>query len=356
MKVHVVCRTDQLDWILGKIARQLVKELSHLVQVSLGSEPDGSAQINHYVWYDDFHGASSTATIGITHIDSIRKLELIQEQLKLAAAGICLSSNLMENLIHAGLPRDRLCYVNPSHDGIIAAKKIRIGITTRLYPPDPCKREWMLDELTSHIAPVDFSFSIMGSGWDTIVQTLRSRGFEVTYHPNFDLEHYRSIVPTFDYYLYLGWDDGSMGFLDALHAGVKTIATRQGFHLDIEGGLTHPIDDLDSLVAVFLGIAQKKNARSNSVRDLTWPHYARKHLEIWEYLLSGHQNARSTYRDGLNSLLDPEPRNDLARGQAFRAELEKIDQKRAELQFTETRKQQDGSTKLRTENDAPPIL
>ena len=332
MKVHVVCRTSELDWILGKIARQLVRELEPMVQVSLGPKPDPSAHINHYVWYADFHGRTEPATIGITHIDSPGKFELIQEQLKSALAGVCLSSKHMEDLIHAGIPSNKLCYVNPSHDGIIAPKKLHIGITTRAYMPDPCKREWMLEELTNRIDPVDFSFSIMGSGWDAIVQTLRHREFGVAYYCNFNLEQYRAIVPTFDYYLYLGWDEGSMGLLDALHAGVKTIATSQGFHLDIKGGLTHPIDNLDSLVSVFVGIAQEKNARTNSVRELTWPHYARKHLEIWEYLLSGQQSVGgSMYLDGLNSLLAGQ-RKDPAQGQAFRAELEQIDQKRAELQ------------------------
>lgn len=215
------------------------------------------------------------------------------------------------------------------------AEKIRIGITTRLYTPDPCKREWMLQQLAEMIDPLDFSFTIMGAGWDTIVQTLRSKKFEVAYYPEFHLGQYRALVPTFDYYLYLGWDEGSMGFIDALFAGVKTIATRQGFHLDIRGGLTHPIDDLDTLLGVFSRLAQEKNALRSSVCELTWGHYARKHLEIWEYLLSDRQvGVSSAYQDGLNSLLDPGPPRDYARGNAFRAELLAIDEKRTELQRT----------------------
>src|SRR5258708_23065219 len=69
-KVRVVCRTDELDWILGKIARQLVRELEPLVEVSLGPAADAAADMNHYVWYDDYRDGSERATIGITHIDS----------------------------------------------------------------------------------------------------------------------------------------------------------------------------------------------------------------------------------------------------------------------------------------------
>lgn len=332
MNVRVICRQDQLGWILGKIATRLVTELETLVDVSLGTGPDSSADINHYVWYDDYDGRVETATIGITHIDSIRKFELIQSQLESARAGICLSRSHMEDLVHAGIPSHTLCYVNPPHDGIIVRKKIHIGISTRLYPPDPCKREWMLLELAERIDPGDFAFTIMGSDWDAIVHALRSKGFSVAYYAEFNLEKYREIVPTFDYYLYLGWDEGSMGLLDALHAGVKTIATCQGFHLDIHGGLTHPIDDLDSVIAVFSSIAREKNERSHAVHEWTWPNYARKHLDIWEYLLSGPGRIpASRFRDGVNSLVAVLPR-DAARGQDFLSELRRIDRMRIEFQ------------------------
>jgi hypothetical protein len=331
MKVRIVCRTDQLDWILGKIARQLVRELEPLVDVSLGPLPDDAAQINHHVWYDDYRGGGAPATIGITHIDSIRKLEMVRDQLESALAGICMSRQQMTDLIHAGLPRQKLCYVTPAHDGVITPRKIHVGITTRLYTPDPCKREWMLEELARQIQPSDFCFSIMGAGWEPIVAALRQRGFEVDYFAEFSLDRYRVLLPTFDYYLYLGWDEGSMGFLDALQAGVKTIATAQGFHLDVEGGLTHPIGSPESLLAVFEEIARERRIRTSSVRELTWALYARKHLEIWQYLLAqGGRTVTNTYADGLNSLVGPGPVRDPARGRAYRAELHQIDQERAE--------------------------
>jgi hypothetical protein len=336
MRVRLVCNTGELDWILGKIAKKLMGELEPLVQeVSLKPEPDPRADINHYVWYSDFRADNQPATIGITHIDSFRKFELVQRQLDLALAAICLSRRHMEDLIQIGLSANKLCYVNPAHDGIITPKKIHIGITTRAYlvDADPCKREWMLEQLADFINPNDFVFSIMGSGWDAIVQALRRRGFEVTYYPHFNLERYRTIVPTFDYYLYLGWDEGSMGLLDALHAGVKTIATPQGFHLDIKGGLTYYFDDFESLRSVFGRIAKEKNDLTDSVRGLTWSHYARKHLEIWEYLLTGRLNTgRSPYTDGLNSLLESKPPKDLIRAQLFQAELEQIGKMREDLQ------------------------
>jgi hypothetical protein len=326
-----VCRTDQLDWILGKIARNLVRELSPLVSATLGPVPDPGADVNHYVWYDDFKGATPSATLGITHIDSVRKLTLVRAQLETALAGICLSSAHMADLVHAGVPRAKLCWITPCHDAVLRPKKLRIGITTRLYTPDPCKREWLLVDLLRSIDPADFCFTIVGSGWDDIVGAMRERGFEVSHEPGFDLERYRETVPTFDYYLYLGWDEGSMGTIDALHAGIPTIATPQGFHLDIEGGVTHPIHDLDSLVSVFTEIARPKRARREAVAGLTWESYARRHLEIWQYLLTGARAAPRGPHGGLASLLDPEPAPDPSRGSAFVDEIRRIDETRSRL-------------------------
>ena len=42
-----------------------------------------------------------------------------------------------------------------------------------------------------------------------------------------------------------------MGFLDACAAGVKTIVTPQGYHLDAMRGITHGFKELPELVAIF---------------------------------------------------------------------------------------------------------
>ena len=78
-----------------------------------------------------------------------------------------------------------------------------------------------------------------------------------------------------------------MGFLDALAAGVPTIVTPQGFHLDVPGGITHPFMGIGELVAVFKSIARELDRRTESVKDLTWAEYARRHETIWQAVLTG---------------------------------------------------------------------
>jgi glycosyltransferase involved in cell wall biosynthesis len=114
---------------------------------------------------------------------------------------------------------------------------------------------------------------------------MRERGFEVEYFDRFSYSAYCTLMPSLDYYLYLGRDEGSMGFLDALAAGVPTIVTRQGFHLDVPDGISYPFDDMSELQAVFSDIADLKRKRMQAVSTLTWSRYAHQHLLVWEHLL-----------------------------------------------------------------------
>ena len=75
-----------------------------------------------------------------------------------------------------------------------------------------------------------------------------------------------------------------MGFLDALSAGVKTIVTPQGFHLDVEKGIDYSCRTIDQFTNVLYDLQYEREKRIASVADWTWENYAKKHMEVWEYL------------------------------------------------------------------------
>jgi hypothetical protein len=288
MKIHVVCYDDYHAWILGKIARRLHAALQAMgMDVSMSRTSDPLAEINHHIIYDDWVArVPAVETVMITHIVNDDELNMVRRQLIDCGVdmGICMSSATVHQLAQSGVPRERLCFINPAQDGTMRPRQMVIGLTTRLYP-DARKREHLLEELAESISPGDFRFAIMGGGWETIVARLRERGFQVEYTDHFDDAVYHALIPGLDYYLYLGNDEGSMGFLDALAAGVPTIVTRQGFHLDVPGGITYAFQDLGDLRLVFTEIAATRRKRMQSVSALTWPENARKHLLLWEYLL-----------------------------------------------------------------------
>lgn len=285
MKVCIVCYEDVNAWILGKFAKKLQDNLRLLgVEACISKRPDLLADINHHIIYYNYNGEHSTIdTVMITHIDTDQKLELISKQLQVAEMGICMSSDTVNKLAAKGILRNKLCHILPAHDEIFKPRPLQIGITSRIYN-DGRKREYLLTQLSDKISPDDFAFKIMGAGWDNIVCTLRIKGFKVEYFEKFDYEQYKHLVPTFDYFLYLGLDEGAMGFIDALAAGVPTIVTPQGYHLDAT--ISHSFVTLDELVAVFKGISQKRQSLVSSVSEWTWQKYAEKHLSIWRSLIN----------------------------------------------------------------------
>ena len=305
MKVRIVCYEDVELWILGKFATKLRENLLAMgIQADIAKVPDPTADINHHIIYFDYDGRkNSTDTVMITHLDSEWKIEKVRAQLRNAELGICMSAETARMLESKGVPGDRLCHVLPAHDGVMRPRAINIGLTSKIHG-DGRKREHLLPRLAGGISNEDFRFTIMGAGWEGIVDSLRALGFSVEYHDAFDFELNKRLVPQFDHYLYLGLDEGAMGFVDALAAGVPTIATPQGYHLDAPGGLVAPFTTFEELEEVFRRLSDRRRMLTESVKTWTWRDYAAKHLELWGYLLAGrNRTGASRYRDGLNSLL-----------------------------------------------------
>jgi hypothetical protein len=313
MKVNIVCHEDLNAWILGKFARRMNENLSLLgIESKISKESDPEFDINHFIIYFSYNDIPSTIdTLMITHIDDSWKLNLLKKHMETAPMGICMSKETMKRLTAFGIPAGKLSYVNPAHDGIIKARKIVVGLTC-MVQNDGRKREIFLDRLAKVLDPGIFMFKIMGANWDAQVKTLRDSGFEVEYDSEFNYDKYVLLIPSLDYYLYMGQDEGQMGFVDALYAGVKTITTPQGYHLDAPGGIYHPFTTYEDLVDIFLKIEKEKKVLINSVLTWNWLEYTKKHVEIWKYLIADKNHnayippAKTSYNDGIFSILVPE--------------------------------------------------
>ena len=62
-----------------------------------------------------------------------------------------------------------------------------------------------------------------------------------------------------DYLIYLGNDEGSMTFMDAIQLGVKTIMVPQGFQYDLKDLITYKLDkNLRNLDKILLEILNSK--------------------------------------------------------------------------------------------------
>jgi hypothetical protein len=266
--------------------------------------PDENADINHHILYYNYSYGSikrGIDTLMITHIDNAEKLDMLKKQMEVADAGICMSKEAVLFLMQMGVSKNGLCYVSPAHDGIMSIRKIVIGLSSRVYS-DGRKREVFLEKLAKKLDARYFKFKIMGENWTRQVEVLRKHEFEVEYFEHFDYNEYLRFIPSLDYYLYMGMDEGQIGFIDALSAGVKTIVTKQGFHLDANEGITHSFTSYEELETIFLNLQEEKENLVQAVATWNWNDYAKKHIEIWNFLL-GAEKTKSSFPDGLNSLL-----------------------------------------------------
>jgi hypothetical protein len=292
-RVNIVIDRQVEGWILEKIAKRLAEKLPlYGWEVIVSNKIVSDVDVNHHASWAFANASSPTAsTTFITHIDDALKLRFVKSLLAdYVTLGICMSSDTVKQLTDYGIPAQALCYIPPAHDNMVRPRRIVIGITTHVYP-DGRKREHFLERLAGELRLDQFEFRIFGRNWDRTVAVLREGGAMVAYSPGTEdyLADYRVIcesVPHFDYYLYLGLDEGSLGTLDALAAGVKTMITPQGTHLDIPHGVTHPIVTYEHLLQAFTTVLKERQQRIDSVRSLTWDDYARRHALVWDHLVS----------------------------------------------------------------------
>ncbi len=307
IRVNIVCREE--SWIFRKFAERMYEWLSrHGVDVIISSDTREDVDINHHIPYISYK-AYANDTLMITHVETSKKIVALKKQLESAKMGICMSKDTMNQLVCSGIPREKLCYINPAHDNVMKPHKYIIGITHRCYDSvDLRKRSRALLEVLEGINPEYFKFYIMGAGWDEIVSQMKMRGFEVEYYSDFIYEKYNELIQEMDYFLYMGFDEGTMGCLDALAAGVGTIVTPQGYHLDTDCPIDYPCSTVKQFREAFLDLQRKREKRINAVSDWTWENYALKHLEIWNYILKRKDlktiyKNQMCYSDGIFSTL-----------------------------------------------------
>ena len=297
MRCHLVLDNNSRGWIIEKMCRRLGDELSSLgCNVSVGESADQNADVNHFtLFYWMPPAVPRHSTVAITHVDDVTRLELARSAIRLADLAICMSSMTVKQLVTDGNDRKKLCFILPAvHEGL-APRKIVIGITSKVYP-DGRKREALLERLATDLDLSAFRFDIWGSGWEPIAYVLSRAGAEVSINdetgdPEDDYRRLRSKIPFFDYYLYLGLDEGSLGTLDALAAGVSTIVTPQGFHLDLPHGITHAFWDYAELRSIFRKVQEERNRRVSAVQSLTWKTYAEKHILVWREVIADRRAA-----------------------------------------------------------------
>jgi hypothetical protein len=291
MQIRIVVAVQNAGWVIGKMGHRLAEALNGMgAHATVSDKPDPQADVNHWMSFAFADGCPQTLnTMFVTHADDPYKVRLIRERLGSAIQlALCMSPHAAHELAELGLPAERLWYVLPALDQPLVPRRLCIGITTRVYD-DGRKREALLVRLATRMRLDAFRFSIFGAGWEAVIPHLERAGAQVEYDAGSgdwqgDYARMQLAIPGFDYYLYTGMDEGSLGTLDAASAGVKTIVTAQGFHLSLPGGITHPFVEYEELEDIFEGLARGRDQGHHELAGWSWEAYAREHLGIWQVM------------------------------------------------------------------------
>lgn len=262
------------DAILSKYARMMERELLDLGHdVEISNKPK-KADWNHHINFMSYIPSGGKDTTMITHLtgdkntSEKRKIEVVRKQSK-TAIGVCMNQGIMDKLVKAGIPKNRLRVAMHAHDGMQRRPRI-IAICFNAYK-DGRKREDMIIKMFKQLKnKKGYIFRIMGHGWQETLKPIEKK-IQAQIWEDFTGEGYTQILNTSDYLLYTG-DEDSLGqsVLDAKNAGLRTIAPPND-DLDVD----LPFNNQQELNSIF------NKMDDNPVKDWTWANYVKAHLKIW---------------------------------------------------------------------------
>jgi hypothetical protein len=245
----------------------------------------------------------------------------------------------LEELVDFGIKRNQLTYVLPALDDT-QVRRIHFTIQGNRYR-DGRKNEAFLKQLANEVDLTFAEFSFFGTGWQEIADILREAGGVVAIHPpgvDFDQDYVHMIdaLKIADYYLNMGWDEGSLGSLDAFVNRTKMIVSAQGYHLHMSDESVEYFNDYSEFRNIFETIRIRQVQRQIIANNMSWKQYAKNHQGIWESILRGEalpMPQHPSYIDGpqtfdramLNPILDTSFRKTLRRGSGILLRKLRID-------------------------------
>ena len=290
MKINII-NLDKEGWILTKFAKKMYLHLKLMkYECFLSKKARKDVDINHsiiFLFLKDKQALFPEKTINttmLTHVNDDFRYRKVKSISKFLDAGITMSKNHMDFIKKKNLGIKKLFSVLPPHDNDLEIKKIHIGIFSNLYN-DGRKNEAFFEKIFCNLDNNLFKLSIIGKGWQEIVLKLRKQKIEVNFYKKFFRTIYISELRKIDYLIYLGNDEGSMTFMDAIQLGIKTIMVPQGFQYDLKKLITYPLKkDLSNLPMVLKKLSLEKKKFLIYKEKLTWRYYVEEHLKIWKSL------------------------------------------------------------------------
>jgi hypothetical protein len=179
-------------------------------------------------------------------------------------------------------------HISPGSD-VVSLECFNIVIASNYYPDGRKNEDWVKRFITENPDLV-FTLTLIGKSWGTFVQDLKTSKVKVEWYgpdTNFDLEYalILKVIRQADLFLYTGFDEGSLGALDAYLLGVPLLISDQGFHKNFEKrGDISLFSNYEEFSANLRHIILEKNTTLRRNDEWAWSKYSDSHIQLWEAL------------------------------------------------------------------------
>lgn len=245
LKILLVLHPENDSWIIAKIVERLRIQLTlagHDAQVK-ETYADGFDYIfwSHYrnLPVDYVASIKGREYFFVTHVDDSKKLFLCKTHIEKGLIPICMSeatSQDLKNLL--SLSQSPKVMSIGSDIAPQSINKVKIIMSSSIYADGRKNEEWIA-EITSQSVLRNSQFLFLGRGWDPVVAQIRNSGGTAFAIDNsvIDSEIYEESLKHFkesDLFIYTGFDEGSLGVLDAYLLNVDLLVSCQGFHTQLK--------------------------------------------------------------------------------------------------------------------------
>ena len=296
--VQLIVHPGNAGWILEKIAIRLKEKFKiDGLDVQILESPRGDSDIVFWLYFGHRGivkngGGSYTTRLKsafVTHVDDATKLNIIR---RLNEDGVDL---VFMSPSHSHEISSMLGFTEPffnillGTDLVETEQKMKIGLFSKCFD-DGRKNEAWLVELAKKENLKDCEFIFIGTGWNRIRDELEAAGAEVKLYdgiqyPYPDYSEFPTFYRSLDLYLNLGFDEGSMGSLDAYVLGVKLLVSRQGFHNEFDRDADSFFSNYQEFSDKFIKNLEHHRSYQKAIKMWSWTNTADFLLNHWKQKL-----------------------------------------------------------------------
>ncbi len=294
-RIQIILDSVHQGWVLEKLAKRIVDYWPEMDAPIISSLPKSHFELTHWMHYmnapiDYLKYSRNIHTVQVTHVDSQSKLNHLEQLIKLGAIPVFMSKQHAEQVSEQLTVDFERHVILPGSDVALLSGRKRILISSNFYP-DGRKNENFLINLAKETRLDHFHFTIIGKSWEGVAKFLVEAGAHVNLLRPQDL-HYPSyttqlgILKGVDCYLYLGFDEGSLGALDAYLSGIPMIISKQGFHLEFESRENIVLfENFAEFKEAFMGLTSRTQIENSELSKWSWYSFASSYEKFWNQIL-----------------------------------------------------------------------